>query len=110
MRYPRRALSKPRALRFQPALEFRRTRDEKTIQQWATIELERLEWLIGAKRALVGSDVRPDAVEVESNSIITAIHDDTGCERATQHPQCLSQRGACMILVELRPEHRQQRV
>src|SRR5207247_3172571 len=98
------------ALGFQPALELGRVRDEKPFQQCTRIQVERLLQLSNAERALEGGDVARYLSEVQADLLVAPARDGVAAQRVAYHVQRLAQRRAGMLLIELRPKQRQQRV
>ncbi len=61
-------------------------------------------------RLIEGDDITPEVVDVEPDLFVTARHDHIGAECAPDDVERLAQCGTGVLLVELRPEQRQQRV
>jgi hypothetical protein len=104
----RRALSKPNSFGIEPALEFRRARDEETVQQIAPIKKERIFRSTGVESCLEFGDVRPDSAGRDSDFIISARQDGILPQRTPQYMQRLAQGISRVRYVEFGPEKREQ--
>jgi len=94
----------PGALVFEPLLELRRAADEKPFEQVAPVEIERIGQSAHHSRTLELDHVAADSLGVESDVLVTSGHEHTVTERMPEPVQCLAQRRAGMLLIELGPE------
>src|SRR6266571_3871979 len=94
----------PGALVFEPWLEFRRAADEESLEQVARVEVERIGQSVVFSRARELDGVAADLLWVEADVLVTSGHEHTVTERMPQPVQCLAERGAGMLLIELGPE------
>src|SRR5204863_9776653 len=76
----------------------------------SSMQLERLFQLTAAERTLEGDDIAREVSEVEANLLIAPARERVRTPGVADHMQCLTQRGAGMLLVELRPKKWQQAV
>ena len=93
-----------RAFALEPALELGPIRDEEPLQQRAPVEVEGLPRSAAVDRTIEGSDVTPDAIDVQPHLLIAAAHDGPGPQGSAQHAERLAQGRARVLLVEFRPE------
>ena len=107
---PGRRFPQPGALGLEPALELRSVRDEEPFEERAAVQVRGLEPLASVDGALQGRDIRPHLPKVETYVLIAAIDQNSRAESGAEHAECLTQRCARVLLVELRPEERQQAV
>jgi len=98
------------ALGLKPPLEFWCVGDEESFQEVATVEVERLPWLSAIDGTGERCYVAPDPFEIQPDLLVAAAHHRVGAERAAEHVKRLAQGRACVLLIELRPEERQQSI
>src|SRR5688572_21048295 len=93
------------ALTFQPLLEVGgHVTDEKTGEQVASIQLERVPRSPLAHGVLKCHGITPDQIVGQTYLFITAAHQHIAAERATYEVQRLAQRFTRAVRIELRPE------
>ncbi len=98
-----------RALGVQPTLELGGAWDEEPLEQLAAVQLERLIPPPACDGPVKGVGVALKTLEVQADFVIAAACED-GAEAAADHAQRLAQRGAGVLLIELRPEECEDRV
>src|SRR2546422_11607883 len=72
--------------------------------------LQRFMQVTRGHRAIEGDDIAPQPLEIEPNLLVSTGHDHVGAQGVSHHVERLAQRGARVLLVELRPEEREQAV
>src|SRR3989441_11411527 len=98
------------ALGLKPPLEFWCVGDEESFQKVATVEVERLPQLSANDGTGEHSHVAPNPFEIQPDLLVAAAHHRVGAERAAEHVERLAQGRACVLLIELRPEKREQSI
>src|SRR3989442_4363871 len=109
-RLPRCHVPQATALGLEPPLEVRSAGNEESLQEIAPIEVESLSELLSVDRSPEGSHVTRDPIDVEADLLVAPARDGARAQRIADHVQRLAQRGAGVLLVELRPKQRQQAV
>ena len=110
LRTAARRLLQARALPVLPALEVRGTGDEKSLEQRTAIEVECLFRPACRHGAVKFGDIAVHRLEIEPDLFVPARDHHVGAEGAPEHMECLAQSAAGVLLVEVRPEQREQRV
>src|SRR5216117_1082290 len=94
----------PGALVLEPLLELRRAADEKPFEQVAPVEVERIGQSAHLGRARELDHVAAVSLGVEADVLVTSGHEHAVTERMPEPVQCLAQRRAGVLLIELGPE------
>jgi len=100
----------PSPLALLPALELPGARDEEALEQVTLVEVKRLAELFRRDGAVEGDDVAPYPLEIERNLLIPTGHEHVGAQGVPHHVERLAQRRARVLLVEFRPEQREQAI
>jgi len=99
-----------RSLILKPPLEFWRPRQEEPFEQAATVEVERAIRIVSVEGLSEGTHIAPKLLFIDTHFLVASAGQHIGVERSSQAVQRLPQRGAGMLLVELRPQESQERV
>src|SRR5213593_1716251 len=93
-----------RSLILKPPLEFWRPRQEEPFEQAATVEVERAIRIVSVEGLSEGAHIAPKLLFIDTHFLVASAGQHIGVERSSQAVQRLPQRGAGMLLVELRPQ------
>src|SRR5438876_12141461 len=99
-----RSVPQPRSLVLQPALEFGRIREEEAFEQTAAVQFERVAPITRLKGMLERASIAPQPLLADAHLLIASAREHIAAEALSETVERLAQRGAGVVLVELRPK------